>query len=630
MRQSIMRFSFIKSTCLLTVLLLLNLFSSQAQASKDQELYGKLKAATSDSVRVDLMLQISRLQMFTDISQSLNYCDSALHLAQENKLKSFEAKANDMLGILHTISGNYIEALTFFKQAVKIFYELDDIKGLSKTLGNMASAYQYDEDFENALSYQLKSLQISEHLKDTTSMCISYLNLGNIQLRLENFERSTRYFKQSYLLAKKLNEPNRQIEALNSLSLALKQLGKLDDAMYYIDLSLKIAEKNQIRFNKYLAVDVLGRIQLEEKKYAQAKSNFLLIKPEFEKSGFEYLVISNYYFLAETYLGLNRPDSASYYFHETLGIGLENGYNIHVIDAYKGLTKLHILNNSKDSAIYYFNKVLDYNINYLNTQKTKELERLQTAYETQKKEEEIALLEEQSRLKDALLVKRNYFIIILVLVLAMMVAGIFFSYKLFKLNQKKMARELENKALRAQMNPHFLFNSLNSIQRMYVEGKENEANEYMADFADLIRKVLENSNYSLITIHEEIGILKLFLNLERLRCKNKFDFSIEIDEQIDLHQTKIPPLIFQPFVENAIWHGILPSDVSGRITINIVLKNNFLYCSIKDNGVGFSAQTNKKHTSQGIDITEKRIGSKVKIVSSPNEGTQVSFTLKIK
>lgn len=615
----------------LSILFALTIFSNYyANNTTVDSLVHQLKATSNDSNRAYLMVQIGKQEVFSNTTKSFEYCDSALMIAQANNFKTIEAKAYDLSGILNTISGNYTEGIKHFKKAANIFKALNDNISLGKAYGNIATAYQYQEDFEKGLQYQLQSLKISEKEKDSLAMCISYLNLGNIQLKLENMDRAVTYFKASYLIGKGINQLEKQVEALSNLSLALSKVNQLDSANYYANLAIKIAEENELHFSMYKAIDCLGRVQLEDKKYQLAKQSFLSVKSEFEKSGYEFLIITNYYYLGETYLFLNNSDSASFYYHKALDIGVRNNYEIHIADIFKGLAKLHIKTHNEDSAIYYFDKYSEKKLIHLKKLKAKELEQLQVDYETTKKEEQILFLEQEAKLKDTLLEKRSYLIIILFLVIFILVIGSYFSYKYLKLNQEKKAGELENKALRAQMNPHFLFNSLNSIQRMYIEGKENEANEYMADFAELMRKVLDNSNYNQIPLKEELTILELYFSLEQLRCKNKFEYHIEIDEHIDLHTVMVPPLIFQPFVENAIWHGILPSQQQGKISISIQQQNNLLICTIKDNGIGFTPNNNKKHNSQGISITEKRIGNKINITSSPNNGTTINFILKLK
>ncbi len=151
----------------------------------------------------------------------------------------------------------------------------------------------------------------------------------------------------------------------------------------------------------------------------------------------------------------------------------------------------------------------------------------------------------------------------------------------------------------------------------------------MADFSQLIRKILENSSLNEITLSEEIETLRLYLELEKLRSKDHFTYQIHVDESISLNM-KISPLLLQPFVENAIWHGVLPLENRvGEITIKITdFDEDTIQVIIKDNGVGFDERFRKKNkNSMGISITKQRIGFPVHIESTPGFGTTVSFKL---
>jgi ligand-binding sensor domain-containing protein len=172
----------------------------------------------------------------------------------------------------------------------------------------------------------------------------------------------------------------------------------------------------------------------------------------------------------------------------------------------------------------------------------------------------------------------------------------------------------ELKALRAQMNPHFVFNSLNSIQHYILNSKGDEAVKYLNKFAKLIRIILNNSEKPTVTINEDIEALKLYLELERMRFENKFDYNINIDDSIDGDYDEIPPMLIQPYLENAILHGINPKEGNGDININIKLVNQFIKISIKDDGIGRdkskaiqSLQPAARHKSLGMKITKDRV-----------------------
>lgn len=172
--------------------------------------------------------------------------------------------------------------------------------------------------------------------------------------------------------------------------------------------------------------------------------------------------------------------------------------------------------------------------------------------------------------------------------------------------------ENELKALRAQMNPHFLFNAMNSIKGIIIQQEVNQAITYLTKFSMLIRTILANSEKKSILLKNELEALQLYIELEALRFTGSFKFQINVDRTVDKTFVRIPPLILQPFVENAIWHGLMPkADADNKLLINIFRKEDFILCEIEDNGIGRkqaqARKKNKKHDSMGIGITEKRI-----------------------
>jgi LytS/YehU family sensor histidine kinase len=145
----------------------------------------------------------------------------------------------------------------------------------------------------------------------------------------------------------------------------------------------------------------------------------------------------------------------------------------------------------------------------------------------------------------------------------------------------------EMQALRAQMSPHFIFNCLNSINRFIVKNESEAASGYLTKFSRLIRMVLNNSQKNIIPLSDELDCLELYIQMERLRLKNFFTYEVKYDDEIEIEEIMIPPLLLQPFVENAIWHGLMHKEEGGAtLNIDIIQKNGVLYFRITDNGIG--------------------------------------------
>jgi LytS/YehU family sensor histidine kinase len=188
--------------------------------------------------------------------------------------------------------------------------------------------------------------------------------------------------------------------------------------------------------------------------------------------------------------------------------------------------------------------------------------------------------------------------------------------------QNNLIAQLELKALRAQMNPHFIFNSLNSIQYFVINNEKNEAAKYLSKFAKLIRMILDSSEQSFVTISDKVEFLNLYTDLEALRLNNSFSTEYWVDPLLD-QNILIPTLLIQPHVENAIWHGLQYKDGEKKLSIKFLyLHENMLQVAIEDNGIGRAAaielknQKTSVHQSKGFKLSEDRINSLKKLFGS--------------
>ncbi len=177
----------------------------------------------------------------------------------------------------------------------------------------------------------------------------------------------------------------------------------------------------------------------------------------------------------------------------------------------------------------------------------------------------------------------------------------------------KKISQIELKALRAQMNPHFIFNSLNSIQHFITKNDQESAHKYLSKFAKLMRMILESSKKFTTSIEDETKALEFYLELEALRFENRFDYKINIDKSIDISNTEIPTMIIQPYIENAIWHGLMNKESKGTISLTIKDKDNAIQCIIEDDGIGrkmakeLRKERKTEYKSVGMLVTKERL-----------------------
>jgi LytS/YehU family sensor histidine kinase len=194
------------------------------------------------------------------------------------------------------------------------------------------------------------------------------------------------------------------------------------------------------------------------------------------------------------------------------------------------------------------------------------------------------------------------------------------------------------------MNPHFIFNALNSVNQFISQQDERTANRFLSEFALLMRLVLENSQEDFIPLHREQEILSLYLKLEHYRFRDKFDYEIKVDDNVNVEEIQIPPMLIQPYIENAVWHGLRYKNEKGKLLLHFYRQNGSLVAEISDDGVGrqrsaeLKTENQKKHNSTGLKNVADRLAIinkvyhldyRVDIEDRENNGTRVSVYLPV-
>jgi LytS/YehU family sensor histidine kinase len=237
-------------------------------------------------------------------------------------------------------------------------------------------------------------------------------------------------------------------------------------------------------------------------------------------------------------------------------------------------------------------------------------------YENEKKNNQIAVLAKENEIVRLRLKKNQTTLLVSALIVGLISSILYILYRQYQSKNEKRVLTLEQQMLRSQMNPHFLFNSLNSIKLYIINNEQKNAVHYLNKFSKLVRKILEASSQKEIPLSEELETMELYMNIENIRFSNEIDFKIEVEEDINIDNIKIPSLTLQPFLENSLWHGLSPKEGDKKIQINVKHKDKgHVSIEIVDNGIGRTmAEVNKenrvlKRKSLGIRITKERLAN---------------------
>ncbi len=458
------------------------------------------------------------------------------------------------------------------------------------------------------MEYNLKALKINKELNAKNAIALTYNNIGIIEYyhKCDTNKALENYFK-SLDIAKEIIDKHQYFETLKNIGIVYSAK---NDYINALDCFLKVINYSQEQKDKDLtsdAFDNVGELYIKTKEYKKA-----------EESLRKSLQISN-------------------------EIGAEETQE----NCYKNLSILYKRMNNWQLAMVYYQKHIEIKDRIYNKDNSIKIIQLQSKYELEKKDLEIASISQKAEIA-ALQNTRNQYIIyglvggvLLVLIITILLI------RQYKQKSKRIAVELEQKLLRSQMNPHFIFNSLNAIQSYIFKNEIKESAKYLSGFAKLMRMILENSREEYISIEKEKDTLEYYLNLQRLRFENKFDFTLEIDPNVDIKTTGIPPMFAQPFIENALEHGIMHINSKGQINIRFNLKDDLIILEIQDNGVGRKKSkemknTQSEHNSLATTITNERITALNKknkkkinltildIENDDAHGTKIIFTIPYK
>jgi len=494
----------------------------------------------------------------------------------KEEIKNGLARAYGSIGIVFSEQSSYTKALQYHLKAVKIYEESNDLSRCARVYNNIGIVYKAQgEDFK-ALNYYIKCLKIQERIKDET-VGITTTNIGNIYLHQNNYAKALEYYTKARQLFEEFPNQVGLGELYNNLGLYYKETGNAKEALANYDKALAVFGDIGNKFGISDSYYYMGEVYLEQKKYEEAlvATNRALALAK-ELNVMEQ-VKNTEQRLSEIYDKLNRPSEALAH------------YKMFTIAKDSVSNNESIRNSVRAEMNFEFDK--------------------KEALQKKEQEKKELIYSEQSK-------RHQQQIGFVILSLLLVVGIVFLFYNRLQLKktltlQKELA-EYEQKALHLQMNPHFVFNCLGSISSFIVQNGTDSAIKYLSKFSKLMRLTLEYSKESLIPVDKEIESLQNYLELEQLRFNKKFEFNITKSSELE-DDMALPPLLLQPFVENAIIHGLIPKKEKGYIDIDFSIEDQSLVCKIIDNGIGFNKSRELKenlvsvHKSMALDITRKRL-----------------------
>jgi tetratricopeptide (TPR) repeat protein len=478
-----------------------------------------------------------------------------------------------VLGLCHYFRAQYRPAIEDLQRSYLIAVNIRDINNQISSLLSLGSCYRDIKDLDRATEYLSKAYQLK--LSEGSEFAMQYIlnDLGDIESAKKNYMSALEYHKESEKYARLNNDNYKLAHVFHAIGIDYQNIVEYDSSLVYLNKALDMEMARKERFGTSRTLAAIGHL----------------------------------------YRNKNKNDTALKYFRKQLEVCKLQDSRLDLAFAYQNIAFCCYELQSYDSALYYLklNRVQKDSIHI--SESKNEYSELQAHFENEMRDQEINLVSRENEL-NKLKIEKNLFLVLgfIVFLLLISVTALVL-YRRGKIQTTRKIVEISQQNLRFQMNPHFIFNTLNSIQYFLFRNNRSASNLYLTKFARLMKMILENSHHQTISIDEEMKTLVLYLDLEKLRFKDKLKYSISIDESIDLYDYNIPTLLIQPFVENAIIHGIMPKEGNGHILIDLNLKDDRIICTVTDDGIGRKTSRDNKNRSSkntislGTRITQNRL-----------------------
>jgi len=508
----------------------------------------------------------------------------------------YEKAAKEM-----SAKGDYGKAQEYLNKARQLYVKLSNKDKIAEIDRELAKNLESQNKFDEAIiSYQ----SASKLQKGKTEATI---NANDAQRLMNQSDPRARgaYIQQNISALENTSNKDDLAAAYQQMAEVNLEMADRTEAISNLQqalLEVKDKPEEVIKINRNIA-----NVYAEEQQYEKAIDINKKMIAEAKKTENPKIEIEQLQELSSVYLKSSDTIKSISALREAYDLAVDKG---HTLDAKNSLIMLAGRYNEDNDQ----RKIIDLYSDFIN--KLEPMIKSDTSLIDnqllQVNEEKITRLEKERELKDQLIKKKNIFnyvligSIILVLIFLVFVAKALYSIK-------KKNKKIALQSLRREMNPHFIFNSLNSVNQFIAQNNELEANKYLSSYSKLMRNIMENSNKDFIPLSVEIDQLKEYLELEHMRFRDKFTYCIDIDSSLDADAISVPNMIIQPQLENAIWHGLRYKEGEGLLTLSFMRKDDIICIRIEDDGIGLTkskelkTKHQKAHTSRGLTNTRERI-----------------------
>lgn len=524
------------------------------------------------------------------LSKSLNQNKS-----DEEVAKEYENLAKELIR-----NKEYTKAQEYLEKAKALYSKKKKKNEIATLSRGIARIQESQNNFSEAIS------NYDEASKNSTDVTFKQINSNDANRLRNNSNPSiqSNYIQQNIQLAEQQNLSDEKTESYKQLAEINLQNNQKDLALTNLEKAL---ENSKDKTTETAIKRQMAQVYILDNQIDKAiKINTELIK-NVQKDNDIKTEIEQLQILSSIYLNNNKESESIDLLKKAYNLATKKGQTYEAKRILEQLVTIY--QNKKEYA-----KSIELYQTFLSNleQLIKSDSSLVDSKLFEISESKIVQLEKERILQNELLSKKNtitYFLITLLIIIA--IFSIFIIKTLYSIKNKN--KKIALQSLRREMNPHFIFNSLNSVNQFIAQNNELEANKYLTSYSKLMRNIMENSNKDFIKLTQELEQLKEYLGLEELRFQDKFSYFIEVDENLDTDATYIPNMLIQPNLENAIWHGLRYKEEKGLLRLSVKQFNDKIIVTIEDNGIGLKQSTDSKtenqklHKSRGLTNTKDRI-----------------------
>lgn len=585
-----------------TLLLLPVLLNGQSKLDSLRSLL----TASRDTSQVELLIQIAREYKLLSPDSTNYYGIKAKAMAEKLGYQHGLIGALFMQGQAQEMLSKLDSGLFYYSRAEALLKEYPDTLLLASVYTGFGGIY-YQDIPHKAMTYFIKATKLYETFGNPELLAGSYSNVAIILNANGQDEKALSYYHKALRLSEEYDLVDKKLPILINLAAYYEHREEYDSARYYADACYQISKSRGFKYGMARALLILPKVYSANEFYSDALRTAREGKELFKELGDEVRSLSITYSEAVALKGLGRYEAAL----ELCLSFLDKGQDMDIFmeDIYELTAEVYADLGMASEALAYRKMFFEEYKEATIEEHRGLISELETKYDTEKKSKEIENLNARAVIQELKIEQQNLLIGLGVLAFALVLILVLLFFRQRHLKKQNEVLSLEQKLLRFQMNPHFIFNALGAIQGYIIKNDPLKGTSFLAKFSSLMRQVLEHSRQSTIPLEEEVNTLTNYLDLQKLRFDNRFDYEIKVSDDLDLSETQIPPMFAQPFIENSLEHGISGMKEGGKIDIAFSRVADNIQVVITDNGTGLKETevVQKGHRSLASVITRERI-----------------------